>query len=287
MRILLLGGNGYLGSKVAGRLIQEGHYLTGTRRQHSDLSRVKDLKNTMNWIPASLDAVEQAVNDLKFDWIVNMVCNYGQEQILYDRVIESNMEFPLKVLNIAALKGVPNYLTIGTGLPDELNMYSFTKKIFSEFGHFYSCKHNMNFYNLCLEMFYGADEPVNRFIPSTIHKMLLGEDVNTTVGTQHRDIISVNDVVRAVMMIIATNKKGDYDIPVGTGIAPTISEIVDFIWNETGGISKVNKGMILMRNDEPDCIADTVFLKSIGTWEPVYWKEGIREMIQRIHQTLG
>ena len=37
-----------------------------------------------------------------------------------------------------------------------------------------------------------------------------------------------------------------------------------------------------MRNDEPDCIADTAFLKSIGVWNPVYWKYGIKQMIKEI-----
>ena len=118
MNILILGGNGYLGSKVAKKLIQEGHSLTGTKRQNSDLSRLKDLKHTIKWIPASVDTVEQTVNYTKFDWIINMACSYEREQFLYDPVIESNMEFPLKVLNIALQKGVPNFLTIGTGLPD-------------------------------------------------------------------------------------------------------------------------------------------------------------------------
>lgn len=285
MNILILGGNGYLGSKVARKLIQEGHSLTGTKRQNSDLSRLRDLKHAIEWIPASVDTVEQTVNYTKFDWIINTACSYEREQLSYDHVIESNMEFPLRVLNIAVRKDVPNFLTIGTGLPDEFNMYSFTKKKFSEFGCFYSCKHEMNFYNLCLEMFYGADEPSNRFLPSVIHNMLLGEDVNTTIGTQCRDIISVEDVVSAVMMVITCDKKGYHKIPVGTGTAPTISEMIDFIWNETGRKSRINKGIIPMRNQEPNCIADTTFLKSIGVWEPVYWKDGIKTMIQQMQQT--
>lgn len=229
MNILILGGNGYLGSKVVKRLVQEGHYLTGTNRKKSDLTRLKDLDCVIYWIPASADAVEQAVHDLKFDWVINMACSYGQEQLLYDRILESNVEFPLKVLNIAAQNKIPNFLTIGTGLPAELNMYSFSKKILSEFGRFYSSKHEINFYNLCLEMFYGADEPVNRFLPSVIHNMLMGKEINTTIGTQHRDIISVQDIVQAVTMVIKIDKKGYHEIPVGTGIAPMVSEIIDFI----------------------------------------------------------
>ena len=128
MNILILGGNGYLGSKVARKLIQEGHSLTGTKRQNSDLSRLRDLKHAIEWIPASVDTVEQTVNYTKFDWIINTACSYEREQLSYDHVIESNMEFPLRVLNIAVRQDVPNFLTIGTGLPDEFNMSRCTKK---------------------------------------------------------------------------------------------------------------------------------------------------------------
>lgn len=278
----MLGGNGYLGSKVAERLVEECHSLVCTKRRSSNLSRMKKLDSEIRWIPASVDAVETAVNYSKFDWIINMVCNYGRGNVLYDNVINANIEFPLKVLNVAAENEIPNYLTIGTGLPDGLNMYSFSKKMFSEFGRFYADKNEINFYDLRPEMFYGADEPADRFLPSVIHGMLAGNEINTTMGTQHRDIIAVQDIVQAVMMVIKNGQRGYHEIPVGTGIAPTISEIIDYIWDETGRKSKVNKGAVPMRNDEPDCIADTAFLKSIGVWNPVYWKYGIKQMIKEI-----
>ena len=133
-----------------------------------------------------------------------------------------------------------------------------------------------------LEMFYGADEPRNRFIPNLIDKMLKGEEVDVTEGTQHRDIVSVNDILYAIQMVINYNLKGYNEIPVGTGVAPSISELVDFIWEETGKKSKVNKGSIPMRKNEPDCVADVKILSSICEWHPVYWKNGIREMIQKM-----
>ena len=51
-------------------------------------------------------------------------------------------------------------------------------------------------------MLYGADEPKNRFIPDLIGKMLRGEAVNVTEGTQHRDIIAVDDIINAIIAII-------------------------------------------------------------------------------------
>ena len=280
MNILILGGNGYLGSKVVRRLLKEGHSVTCTKRATSNISRVQEDK--VNWIPASVDGIETATRYDNFDWILNMACNYGRSTVLYDNVLEANIEFPLKVLNKGTEFKVKNFLTIGTGLPDNLNMYSFSKSMFSDFGKFYVEKHGINFYNLKLEMFYGSDEPKDRFIPSVIYKMLHRQEVNTTLGTQRRDIIWVEDIVNAVIMVMNANVPGYHEISVGTGVAPTIAEIVDFIWEETGYQSRLNKGTVPMRENEPDCVADVSFLKSIGDWNPVDWKTGIQKMIQDV-----
>lgn len=276
---LILGGNGYLGSKIVHSLIGEGNTIVCTKREKSNLSRVADIKNKIIWVQASVDAIDAALQYTSFDYVLNMACNYGRSNVLYDSVIEANIEFPLKVLNKAVESGTKNFLTIGTGLPEEFNMYSFSKKVYGSFGQFYVDKHGVNFMNLKLEMIYGADEPEDRFLSSVVRKMLNGEDIETTLGTQKRDIIAVSDVIKAILLIINSDINGYHEISVGTGISPSISEIVDFIWEETGRKSKVSKGAIPMRKGEPDCIADTTFLQSLGTWNPVDWQTGIREMV--------
>lgn len=294
MKTLILGANGYLGSKIIHTLLEKDVSLVCTKREKSNMSRIKDVlsNSKIKFIPASIDAVETVLQYNDFDWILNFVCNYGRSNGLYDSVIESNIEFPLKVLDKVVEHGTKKFLTIGTGLPDNLNMYSFSKKMFSEFGKFYAEKCDIDFYNLKLEMFYGSDEPKNRFIPNLICNMLAGNDVNVTVGIQKRDIIAIEDIVYAVIQIMEQANKGCGEgkytaIPVGTGIAPTISELVDFIWNETGRKSIVNKGAVPMRKNEPDCIADTHVLSEIIKWEPVFWQDGIRKMILDIRQQKG
>lgn len=282
MNILILGGNGYIGSKVVRTLCAMGHSVVCTKRVTSDLSRLDDIKNKIKWIPASVDGIESALQYMHFEYVLNMVCNYGRSTVLYDDVIGANIEFPLKILNAVVNHGTKKYLTIGTGLPDEMNMYSFSKKMFSEFGMFYSEKHGITFHSLLLEMFYGADEPGNRFLPSIILKMIKGEPVETTLGIQHRDIISADDIVKAILLVMHSNLKGFHAIPVGTGIAPTISEIIDFIWDGTGRRSEVHKGFIPMRVNEPDCIADTSILQSLGEWNPKPWKEGLTDMMNAL-----
>lgn len=284
MNILLLGGTGYLGEKVIGRLLTEDHTIVCTKRKSSNISRFKD--KTIKWVLDSDEEIARVIENNAFDCVINLVCAYGDGIQIYDKLIESNLQFPLKVLNIAANAGIKRFITIGTGIPDYFNMYSFTKKMFGEFGQFYSSKQGIDFYDLKVEMFYGADEPPERFLSIVINKMLNDEVVNITLGTQKRDIIFVDDVVNAVVGMLDADLKGYQLIPVGSGVAPSISEVVDYIREITGSSSVINKGAVPMRNGEPDCIADISKISKLLVWNPVFWKDGIYRMITEMKTTV-
>jgi len=284
MNILLLGGTGYLGYKVVNRLLAEEHTIVCTRRKSSNISRLKD--KTIKWVFDSDEEITRVIENNEFDCVINLVCAYGDGIQIYDKLIESNLQFPLKVLNLVVNAGIKRFITIGTGIPDYFNMYSFTKKMFGEFGQFYSSKQGMDFYDLQVEMFYGADEPLERFLPTVINKMLNDEVVNITLGTQKRDIIFVGDVVDAIVGMLEADLKGYQLIPVGSGIAPSISEVVDYIHEITGSSSVINRGAVPMRNGEPDCIADISKISKLLDWNPIFWKDGIYRMITEMKTTV-
>ncbi len=284
MNILILGGTGYLGAKIVRRFGAEGDNRLVCTKRKSVYPHAFSNNEKIIWVDSTLDSIMATMKGGKFDIVINAVGNYGKNLMLYDSEIEANLGFPLMVLNAAVANGIGRFLTIGTGLPANLNMYSYSKMALADMGRFYTEKHDISFYHIRPEMFYGADEPKDRFLPNIIRKMIHGEEVNTTIGTQHRDIIAAEDVVEAIYMVATSGLRGYQEISVGTGVAPTISEIIDFIWTETGKSSIVNKGAVAMRPNEPDCVADTSILKELGTWNPRPWKHGLRQMILTIEK---
>lgn len=67
MNLLILGGNGYIGSKVTKNLVNKNHSIVCTKRSNYNLSRLEDIKEKVKWIPASIDSVEAVMQYEKFD----------------------------------------------------------------------------------------------------------------------------------------------------------------------------------------------------------------------------
>ncbi len=286
MNYLILGGNGYLGSRVISKLLctDDNARIVVTARSMSNLRFAEEER--VSYISTLNEEIASSMDENDFDIVLNFSCCYGRDNLLENNICEANIIFPLYVLNLAVEKNIKKFMTIDTALPDRLNMYTFTKTVFREFGKFYCDNHNLDFYNLELQMFYASDEPLDRFIPQAVADMINGKQVLTTVGTQKRDIISVDDVVEGIICVINSGLKGYNSIPIGTSIAPAVSELIDFIREETGNKSEVIKGAVPMREYEPDCIADISAISKLCKWEPVYWKDGIRKMIAEMTERL-
>ena len=153
MRIILLGATGYLGSNIAAALINSGHEVTAIIRPTSNAEildkRVKLILNN------SLE-IENELQRVNYDWVINSACVYKQNDSFYYDMLDANLFFPAKILNLAAKYKIANYMTMGTSLPDKFNMYSFSKSQLSSLGQFFSENENLlNFIELKLEMFYG------------------------------------------------------------------------------------------------------------------------------------
>ena len=58
MNVLVLGGNGYIGSKVVHELVHFGNIVVCTKRVSSNLMRLNDILDEIIMIPASVHSIE-------------------------------------------------------------------------------------------------------------------------------------------------------------------------------------------------------------------------------------
>ena len=264
MSVLLLGSTGYLGSNIAETLSDNGYHVFCVVRRHSDISFIKKIKN-VHLISNDPGSIELTFDQEEINWVINSVTTYKPNEYLYGDMLESNVIFPLSVLNLAIRSRIKNYMTIGTGLPENFNVYSFTKAKFSDFGKFLSIKDGINFADLRLEMFYGGkNEPDSRFLKNCRIKLKNNEVLELTEGKQKRDIVRIEDILAIILRLLESNYvKGYKVLPIGSGEQHSIAEIVGYMKEKMNSDSELKFGAIPSRDREPDTIADISWYKDI------------------------
>lgn len=210
--------------------------------------------------------LEIIMKRMKIDWIINGVCTYKPNDSLYGDMFQSNVVFPLSVLNLAIKHGIKYYLTIGTTLPESFNLYSFTKQKFSDFGRFLSEKDNITFIDLKLEMFYGGfNEPLDRFMNMCRNRLINNKPIELTSGIQKRDIIRVEDVVDIIIKLVDMSEFSGYKVlSAGTGEQHSIVEIVEYMKHVLQSNSELRYGVLPNREGEPNTIANIEWYSCIN-----------------------
>ena len=281
LRVMVLGATGYLGSNIVSRLLQdEDMQLTVSVRDRAKAQRIfsSEQLEKLNIISSDLPLIEYILRENEFDCIINTVCTYKpDEKSLYADMLESNLTFPLSVLNLGIKHNAKRFLTIGTALSSDINVYSFSKNQFAEFGRYLSNRGKIDFFDLKLEMFFGgAHESTERFIKSCLVKLQKHEPLLLTKGTQIRDIIRVEDVVEVIYRLLyETRLTGYQQLHLGYGEKHSIRETVEYMKDRLKSDSELCFGAIPMRKGEKDSVADIKWLKDLGYNLRYSWSSGL------------
>lgn len=277
MRVMISGAGGYLGTKLARCLESEGHKVTGVYRKIPAETGTLERKMLL----AETEEIRKELQNVQYDWVINCAAVYEHSHTQIHQIVDANTIFALQMLDCLLECGVKKMLNIDTGLPKYTNLYSFTKKQFAEFGEFYAGRYGITFVNVLLEMFYGEDEPEGRFLSECCRKMIRGESLFLTKGTQKRDIIYIDDVCNAIKRILEGTLDGYCSISVGNGEAVSIRTVIEYMHKVIKSDSALNFGAVPARADEPDCVADMEILAGMG-FKPKYsWKQGIRRLCRK------
>lgn len=283
MNIIILGGTGYLGKKLIFELAQENVILCLTHNRKT----IEGINKSDSVFFCEVDQLNTFLqkSEQRYDILINVSCKYETKDTQFDEIMDANVFSPVKVLATCLEYNVNNVVTIDTGLPNCFNTYSYSKSKFAELGRWY-CElykglgKSLQFKNILLENFYGSDEPKNRFIVSTIEKLKNGDPVFLTEGSQKRDFIHIDDVVRNLRNLVLLDYCGGYvDIPLGTGENISIKELVEYLKEVTNSSSELRFGAIPKRENEPDTVADITFLVEHGMKNKYSWKTGLKKVV--------
>ena len=305
MKVLVIGGAGYIGSHVVKEMMKAGHKVTVFDNLSSGLRCNLFPENDFIYgnilIPSDLEAAFSQ----GFDAFVHLAAfkAAGESMIAPEKYSVNNITGTINIMNAAvkfgckkmifsssaAVFGAPEYLPMDEDHPkNPENYYGFTKLEIERFMAWYDQLRGMRFAALRYFNAAGYDpegqirgleqKPAN-LLPRVMEVAagmqdkikVFGTDYDTRDGTCIRDYVHVTDLARAHVMALDYITKNDRSLTVnlGTEKGTTVKEIIDAARRITG--KAIPSEDVERRPGDPACLYATYKrAKELLGWEPKY-----------------
>lgn len=305
MKVLVIGGAGYIGSHVVKELMKAGHKVTVFDNLSSGLRCNLFPQNDFIYGNILIQADIEAAFSLGFDAFVHLAAfkAAGESMEKPEKYSVNNITGTLNIMNAAvkfgckkmifsssaAVFGAPEYLPIDENHPkNPENYYGFTKLEIERFMAWYDQLKGMRYAALRYFNAAGYDpdgeirgleqNPAN-LLPRVMEvaagmksgMKVFGTDYDTRDGTCIRDYIHVTDLARAHVMALDYIAKNDKSLTVnlGTEKGTTVKEIIDAARKITG--KEIPAEDVERRPGDPACLyATSQHARELLGWEPKY-----------------
>lgn len=262
MNILITGANGFIGSHLVRRLIND-HKIIAIKRASSSLKRLEDLHDQIHWYNGeTLPDLEKVFSQEKVDLILHLATKYIKLHTKTEEVkamSESNIGFPSMLCDLAVKHNVKYFINTGTcfeyqmsnkpiseGTPvGALNYYAASKLAFETILKYYIDTHKLH--GLTLKLFYPYGEGDNIKLMQVLFRSLIkNEPLAMTKGEQTLSFTYVNDIVEAYVSAIKylqSRSAPQYDVfNIGNEQAISVKQIVSLLEKLTGNRNSIKIG---------------------------------------------
>jgi CDP-paratose synthetase len=290
--ILLTGATGFLGGHLLKTLLEKTDYnIVILARSFSNTSRITNELNNKRVKRFNADNADFSLIFIQhhIDLIIHCATEYGRENDSCYKVLETNLMFPIKLLEEAIKHGVDTFINTDSYFNKENKSYSFllnyslSKKSLNLWLKYLS--KDIKVINMVLEHVYGENDNNNKFVEHIIQKIAIEqvEEIDLTPGHQKRDFIYVQDVCNVYISAIKYSLDNLFEFKqfnIGTGVATSIFDFVTQIKQISNSNTVLNFGSINYREDEImySC-ANSIDLKTLKIFEYTQIEEGIKKII--------
>lgn len=278
--ILLTGATGYLGSHLTCAFIEKKYNVYVLKRPSSNLSRITAYAGRTSVFDSA--DLEELFERHRPRIVVHTAANYGRKGESPAAIVEDNVLFGLRILELAKKFEAAAFINAGTGLSRDVSYYALSKAHMVEWMKFYSS--SFACVNVKLEHFYGPSDDSSKFVTRMIRQILAGVPaIELTPGEQLRDFIHIEDVVGGFLCILEhLPGNGFYEYELGSGQAVSIRRLMEMIKIEAKNTgTELKFGAVPYReNEQMLSVADISGMNKIG-WKPSFdLQEGLRRTIE-------
>ncbi|MDW5549193.1 NAD-dependent epimerase/dehydratase [Methanosarcina sp.] len=275
--ILLTGATGFLGSHLLEALIKEDYETVILKRSFSNTGRIDKFLDKVKSYDIDIVPIEKAFKEQKIDVVIHTATNYGRKNEKVSEIVDVNLIFSLKLLEIATDFNINTFFNTDTLQYKHISNYTRSKKQFAEWLKVFGEAKKTKVVNLSLEHMYGPGDDANKFVVWLMEQMLSNVDeINLTTGKQKRDFIYIDDIVNAYMLLLRQSKNlpqvSEFDVCTGKQVSVRefvlkLKDTIESINNKPIS-TKLNFGAIPYRKGEMMEVVENVTpLLDIG-WKP-------------------
>jgi UDP-glucose 4-epimerase len=289
-KIIVVGGNGYLGSFLTKVLKENGAdiFIISKDCEQTSSQFIIDITN--------FDETYKVIQKIKPDIVYHLAANISRNRdfAIYEKMAAVNVQGTLNILR--SLEGIDaHFIFTSTSeiygnnispfhenqIPQPVSPYSLSKISAEMLIQTYSNNHSKKYTNLRVFNFYGENMPEEFFIPQMINSLKKGEDFLMTKGEQVRDFLYVGDVVNALVLTAQNTNSYGQTMNVCSGQGTKLSKLASAVNTSMNTKAKIVLGAIPYRDNEVwEMIGDqSKIKKSIGFEPQISIDKGIETVI--------
>jgi len=298
--VAITGSTGFIGGRLLDGLLSEGSRPIVLARSPGPPQIQPWSDARIQWEPVDIndsDALRAVLERVRPDVLFHIAGTRGRsgEESASTACAEVNVHLAIRVLDAATEAGVGRIVTVGSAeeygpqsVPYHEEMgwratspYGISKAAATGFALAMHAEDGCPVVVVRPFTVYGPRQPAHMFISQAVTAAVAEEPFEMSHGEQRRDLVYIDDVVRAFLAASRAPGVEGRVINVGSGSAHRLRDVAEMIWEISGTSAPLKIGARQVASDQfQDTWADITLAQRLLGWSPsVDLQTGLEETL--------